>query len=232
MFHHARYRRNARRCGPWLVAAAFAIACAATAAAQDGPIRVADQPLRPIEQGVEDIDSLGTSLRLIEAGLSVPTGFSHVYEVPGHPGWLMRVDNGLFAVFRRSIYFDDMPTVPPDTVFHIGWPVIRPDTPALPERAQPIGPSDMVADRLDAMVQPQRADQPDAPLEPRFGTEITQVRQPHIASSAAYRAARLRELMREAAQGEVAPSEVEVEEKDERVEAGDGSGSRDDAGGS
>jgi len=205
---------------------------ASAAAAQDGPVRVADQPLRPIEQGVEDIDSLGTSLRLIEAGLSVPTGFSHVYEVPGHPGWLMRVDNGLFAVFRRSIYFDDMPTVPADTVFHIGWPVIRPDTPALPERAQPIGPSEMVADRLDAMVQPQRAGQPDAPLEPRFGTEITQVRQPHIASSAAYRAARLRELMREAAQGEDGPPAGDMDEdEDERVETGDASRGDDDAGG-
>ncbi|MGI9014780.1 MAG: hypothetical protein ACR2GY_11115 [Phycisphaerales bacterium] len=83
-----------------------------------------DPSMRPVEQGVDDVGPLSESLRLIEPGLDPGSAFDQVYEVPGQPDLFMRVDGGLHAVFRRSLYSEAGALVPSDTVFSIGPPVL------------------------------------------------------------------------------------------------------------
>ncbi|MCA9295195.1 MAG: hypothetical protein KC983_01735 [Phycisphaerales bacterium] len=82
--------------------------------------------LHPIEAGIGDVGPGSTSLRIIETGLDMPSGFAKVYRSP-IAGHFMRVDGALHAVFPRSRYTPtqqgDVPTVPDGTVFYIGMPV-------------------------------------------------------------------------------------------------------------
>jgi len=81
--------------------------------------------LRPIEQGVGDVGPASVSLRLLEPGLQVPSGFHSVYESPIDDR-LMRVNGALHALFPRSRYSSSkqgrMIDVPDGTVFSIGPP--------------------------------------------------------------------------------------------------------------
>ncbi len=99
--------------------------------------------LQGVEQTIEDISPLGTSLRSFQTDLRLPSGFESVYRLPGDSTGrerLMRMDGALIATFPRSDYKDvfvrerfllflqrdrkvgEVPTVPPGTVFHIGMP--------------------------------------------------------------------------------------------------------------
>lgn len=78
--------------------------------------------LTPLDQAVGDRGGLDTSLRRIDPGLDMPTGYRNVYLRPG--GGMMRANGGLAALFPRSIYVPTrqglVPDVPPGTRFVIG----------------------------------------------------------------------------------------------------------------
>jgi hypothetical protein len=80
--------------------------------------------LTPVEQGLADVDALARGLRRVDPGLREPQGFELLYLVPGRSDLYMRVDNGLYAVFPRSVYANfkgkAVPLVPNDTKFYIG----------------------------------------------------------------------------------------------------------------
>jgi len=81
--------------------------------------------LQAVEQGVEDINTLGASLRQLQLESSAaPMDFQRVYRVPGEPGKLMRGDGALIAVFPFSEYQSTkkgpLAVVPAATVFRIG----------------------------------------------------------------------------------------------------------------
>jgi hypothetical protein len=86
--------------------------------------------LVPIEQGVSDINSVGTSLRVMPVDLGIGNGFSRLYGVAGRPDLLVRSQGGVYAVFEQSDYVrvqrKDISRVyavwPAGTVFHIGQP--------------------------------------------------------------------------------------------------------------
>jgi hypothetical protein len=116
---------------PTLLAGLGLSLSAAPAAAQQADVAHMVDPtaptyLHPIEAGVGDVGPGSTSLRIIERGLDLPSGFARVYRSP-IDGHLMRVDGALHAVFPRSRYTPsqngDVPSVPDGTVFYIGTPV-------------------------------------------------------------------------------------------------------------
>lgn len=91
--------------------------------------RVDRRAMRRVDQGFEDIDPLGTSLRHLDsrAVVSQPVGFSDLYE--SSDGTLYRFDGGIGASFNQSDYVlvpvnryeaVVMPAVPAGTVYHIG----------------------------------------------------------------------------------------------------------------
>lgn len=91
--------------------------------------RVDSRAVRRVDQGFEDIDPLGTSLRHLDsrAVVSQPVDFSDLYEAPD--GTLYRFDGGIGASFEQSDYvlipvnrYESvvMPAIPAGTVFHIG----------------------------------------------------------------------------------------------------------------
>lgn len=79
-----------------------------------------------------DLNLLSTSLRHMQQDLRQPSGFRDVFEVPGHPDLLMRVNGEVYAVFPRSEYAlvqsGIMPLIPANTVFYIGAPPSIPDS--------------------------------------------------------------------------------------------------------
>lgn len=82
--------------------------------------------ISPLDQAVEDTSVLSTSLRKIDWDTRYPVGFENVYRIPGHDDKLMRADGALYAIFPQSVYantaYGDIPLIPHDTVFSIGWP--------------------------------------------------------------------------------------------------------------
>jgi len=164
--------------------------------------------LEPVDQTVEDTGVLSTSLRHQISGLRHPAGFTSVYRVPGRDDLLMRADGGLYAVFPQSIYLNQKAgltaVMPPNTVFHMG-------------RASLAG---LAAPRIDDLESRVQAVEPnvDVAKEPEWiGTRLVgagnreaaastmaehrnaAASEPTIASSAAYRRHRLRELLQLAA---------------------------------
>ncbi|MEM7623759.1 MAG: hypothetical protein AAF235_11220, partial [Planctomycetota bacterium] len=77
-----------------------------------------------IDAGVADRGPSAQSLRSLQPDLLQPRDFNDVFRLPG--GSLARVDNGLTAIFPRSVYAQSfrgaVPVVPPDTRFVIGDP--------------------------------------------------------------------------------------------------------------
>jgi hypothetical protein len=109
-----------------MVVAAVAAALTAPAKAQEVEPLTPVEPMRPLEQVVADSNVLSTSLRVLEPGLDVPTGFEQVYNVPGREDLRMRVNGGLYAVFPESAYIVSgsvaVALIPAGTVFFIGEP--------------------------------------------------------------------------------------------------------------
>jgi hypothetical protein len=107
-----------------LSAAAAGLVAAAVFAAQNEPFT-----LTPVDPGVGDYHPLSVSLRVIDPGLQVPTGFEQVYRVPGRADRFMRIQGGVYAAFPASVYDEEqgrlLARVPPDTVFYIGEPAFE-----------------------------------------------------------------------------------------------------------
>ncbi|MHC5003696.1 MAG: hypothetical protein ACYTJ0_11285 [Planctomycetota bacterium] len=103
----------------------------------NAPIR----PLEPVDQMIADRSVLSTSLRVREAGLQEPSGFSSLYRLTDPEGQelLMRADGGLYAVFPQSVYAPTrrglVPVIPAGTRFYIGPPPTDPaDLAGTPDR--------------------------------------------------------------------------------------------------
>lgn len=97
---------------------------AAPPTSEGTPIQSSSQAVRltPRDQMVDDQGALDVSLRRIEPGLELPSGYRHVYALS--QGGLMRANGGLAAVFPKSIYVQTregvIPDVPAGTRFVIG----------------------------------------------------------------------------------------------------------------
>lgn len=84
--------------------------------------------LQRVDPTLSDVSPLGDSLRDVnmQADLRAPTGFQHVYRVPGRDDLLMRASGGVYAIFPQSTYLPTAQgmaaTVPPGTVYSIGLP--------------------------------------------------------------------------------------------------------------
>lgn len=85
---------------------------------------------RPLDQGIEDLDSLSTSLRVMPIDLRDDDRFEYLRRDPRLPGQYVRRAGGLVATFPISRY---LPTqngtlveIPAGTVFHIGDPAPTP----------------------------------------------------------------------------------------------------------
>lgn len=84
--------------------------------------------LQRVDPALSDVSPLGDSLREVnmQADLRAPTGFQHVYRVPGRDDLLMRASGGVYAIFPQSTYLQTgqgmAATVPPGTVYSIGMP--------------------------------------------------------------------------------------------------------------
>ena len=86
------------------------------------PNQVLSLDLRPVEQGIADRGPLDGSMRSIDSGLQMPSGYRQCFERPG--GGFMRADGGLVATFDQSIYVQSrnglLPDIPASTTFVIG----------------------------------------------------------------------------------------------------------------
>ena len=79
-----------------------------------------------VDQGLEDLHPLATSLR-VDTSVQPPTDdFVNVYEDPAHPGRFIRTSGAIHAVFANSTYAyvngRALPTIPAGTVFYYGTP--------------------------------------------------------------------------------------------------------------
>ena len=77
-----------------------AFLCSLAAAQQAGTPEALDQM-------IEDVNPLSTSLRNVEFGLREPNSFDQVMRIGGPDGKLMRVQGALFALFDQSVYVSD-----------------------------------------------------------------------------------------------------------------------------
>ncbi|MHC4970124.1 MAG: hypothetical protein ACYTF4_16135 [Planctomycetota bacterium] len=176
------------RIGPGRLPIVLTLLATAPAAAQQTSV-----DLEPVDQAIEDVSVLSTSLRRVEPDLLQPNDFSRVYRVRGRRDLFMRQQGGLYAVFPASVYGSTkegklQALIPHDTMFHIG-------PPAAP---RPGGP---VQGRIDLKIDPHR--EPAAPTA-GLGTRSTgqassRITLPAIVSDEAYRQRRVRSLLRRAA---------------------------------
>jgi len=155
------------------------------------PATHAQIALEPVDEGVADLDPLATSTRVPPGDQRVPTGFLSLYRVPERDDLLMRVNGGLYAVFPRSLYaqsrFGPVPTIPNDTVFHIGPTTVE----ALAEPAPDPGRGRRIERRIDRTFRPDRERTPRRRDTADPGSTIV--------NDARYRARRVRALMQRAA---------------------------------
>ena len=86
------------------------------------PLEVRRIDLQAVEASIGDRGALDLSLRWIDPGLRLPTGYDQVYSQAGGGFW--RADGGLIARFDQSIYvstgYGPRPDIPASTVFVIG----------------------------------------------------------------------------------------------------------------
>lgn len=82
---------------------------------------------RPLDAGIEDLDSLRTSLRVLPPVIRHDTAFEHVYQSPLDPNQYYRMAGGIYAVFNASDYvatpYGQIPVYPAGVEFHIGPPI-------------------------------------------------------------------------------------------------------------
>lgn len=85
---------------------------------------MAQQSLERVEEIWGDSGPLNQSLRQLPFEMRRPSGFEHLYRVPGSKNLLTRMDGSLAAVFPRSVYSSSpngvVPLIPPGTVFYVG----------------------------------------------------------------------------------------------------------------
>lgn len=175
--------------------------------------------LIPADQRVEDHNPLARSLRVVEDGLAAPAGFRQLYRLRGIENRFVRGQGALFAVFPESVYAPtrqgEVALVPAGTVFYIGLPDaerIRDDAGISDGRAmrdpEDLPPlligrqhdwrSDASRDRADIV------SEADSFLFRTTGRRASSSDEgePGIVSSETYRARRVRELLRRAANAE------------------------------
>lgn len=158
---------------PSKLAFIIALSCAA-------PVLGQDKQLTPIEQTVEDVSELSTSLRYIEPGLVQPTGFEQVFRYSGRTDFFVRIDGAIHAVFPKSIYVPSkqgiIATVPPGTVFYIGDPLLPNNLiDNVPQPAQTEGiDKNNSSGRLMWRIEPQ-LDTSTGPIKRTIGTKRMQV---------------------------------------------------------
>ncbi len=177
--------------------------------------------LRPLDQRVEDTSPLSRSLRTIERGLSVPTGFNQVYRFPGQEDLYMRINGGIHAVFPQSVYSSGrngpVPLIPAGTIFYIGRPDLGSTSQADPSAPQDEGRvGEDRYGRLNLRLYPERTGQAEqrrisrsavtVPFpsldrrQPREGSAVVNHSNAStIVTDAHYRENRIRELMQSAA---------------------------------
>lgn len=183
--------------------------------------QTADQPIKPVDQTVADLDPLLTSFRDMQVDLRQPLGFQGVYRVPGQEDKFMRSSGALYAVFPHSIYTSTKkgiaPLVPAGTVYYIGLPVDMQTQPA--GRDGTPAPKNRVDDRLQSHFESRLPHQVNAPLaeqskpsasprvdriddryEPSREHAITLPVGSTIVNDESYRARRIAELMDRAVQ--------------------------------
>ena len=200
-------------------------ALSATAVAQDFD----PEPIERLDAGVSDVGPLSLSLRDMQVDLRHPTGFDRVYRAPGRDDLFMRVYGGLYAVFPRSLYaptsMGDLALIPDGTTFYIGAPSM--DVLATPEPTIPLAtgslhvvPQDLPDHREQSTGAPteERVRQTMWRADPNYGgrAEARRLREPAeeetvrpaIVSDEAYRARRMEELMRRAADAATGAGEV------------------------
>lgn len=86
--------------------------------------------LVPIEVGVSDMNTLGTSLKQMPVELNETTNFQRLFGVAGRPDLLVRSQGGMYAVFDQGQYVTvrkqnssrTYATWPSGTTFYIGRP--------------------------------------------------------------------------------------------------------------
>lgn len=108
-----------------LTIAAIVAAVCSSAPAQDSS---APNPNpRPLDAGIEDLNSLRTSLRVLPPVVRHDTAFEHVYQSPLNPNQHYRMAGGIYAVFNASDYastpYGQVPVYPAGVEFHIGPPL-------------------------------------------------------------------------------------------------------------
>lgn len=197
-----------------LIAAAGIMSHAAAAQAPTDfrqNLRIQDH--RPLDQGIEDVGPLSTSLRIVEPGLDPFNGFRRVFVVPGRPGLLMRVEGALYAVFPRSFYAGTGAQIPMGTVFHIGPPVMLDDQAVASGYHLVVRGGTGNSPRARAR---NRADEDRPVIGIGVHPPFTSIRSvgggsgSAIITSPAYRSRRLMALMREAAEAEQQRASVDV----------------------
>ena len=86
------------------------------------PLEVRRIDLQAVEPSIGDRGALDLSLRWIDPGLRLPSGYDQVYSQGGGGFW--RANGGLVARFDQSIYmstrYGPIPDIPASTVFVIG----------------------------------------------------------------------------------------------------------------
>lgn len=88
-----------------------------------------------VDQSVEDVDPLATSLRFLQPQLRQDTDFTLLYSDPRYPGWYYRRDGAITAFVPQGDYYatrDGIVTaIPAGTIFFIGdpSPELLPDHP-------------------------------------------------------------------------------------------------------
>lgn len=158
--------------------------------------------IQRVEAGVADVGPIRVSSRELPVDLLVPTGFEHVYRSIGDSQTLMRINGAIVAEFPRSQYdaspWGPLPVVPAGTIFRIG-------------------------PRLSGVWEMQ----PDSDLQSvafnRVNTRVRRVERPlledpdrevdrSIWQSDVYRAIRIRELLRRAADEDSAQSTTQTDD--------------------
>jgi hypothetical protein len=106
--------------------AIFSILAAASTCAVQTQAQSIFTWLEPVEQGVGDVSDLGVSIRRVEEGLAMPTGFRTVYKLRNQEGTFIRASGAVYAAFPQSVYAKyrngHVPQIPASTVFYIGAP--------------------------------------------------------------------------------------------------------------
>lgn len=79
-----------------------------------------------VDQSVEDVDPLATSLRFLQPQLRQDTDFTLLYSDPRYPGWYYRRDGAITAFVPQGDYFATRDgihaAIPAGTIFFIGDP--------------------------------------------------------------------------------------------------------------